>query len=478
MTKTNHFLACATVATLVWTSTPVLAQSIEEALAAAYMNNPTLQARRAQLRATDQGVPIALSNWRPTVSVSGEAGLQRYRQEVGSVSSTRDTRPVSVGVSVAQPLFRGFRTEAEIDKAEMTVMAERAALRSVEQSVLLNTATAYVNVVRDDAVVDLNRNNEDVLGRQLQAARDRFRVGEITRTDVAQAEARLSGAKSDTASSVATLESSLATYLRLVGQPVRSLDAPDAVPDLPVSRDEALSRALASNPSIIAAEYTWRSAQDEIRNQRGRLLPTVDLEGAFSQGWDQSAVEDSNTRVFSATINVSVPIYQGGTVYSQLRQAKHIAGQRRLEFDEATTQVREETEQAWETLVATESRIESLRDQIDAAEIALEGVEREAQVGARTVLDVLDAEQELLNARVDMVLARRDRLVAGYSLLAAVGGLTADALSLPVTLYDPTANYKEVRDQWFGSSDAADGDAALGLGGRPAGGFAEPVPAN
>jgi len=467
MRRSISLLAGAACATLVFTTVPVSAQSIEEALAAAYMSNPTLQARRAQVRAADEGVPLALSNWRPTVSVAGEAGVRRNRQEVDSVSDTRTTNPVSVDVTISQTLFRGFRTEAEIDQAEMTVLAERGFLRAVEQQVLLDTATAYLNVVRDDAVVDLNLNNEEVLGRQLQAARDRFRVGEITRTDVAQAEARLSGAKSDTASSVATLESSRANYLRLVGLEAADLDEPEAVPNLPVSRDGAIERALANNPSIIAAEYTWRAAQDEIRDQRGRLLPEVSLSGTFSQGWEQSNVEDSNTQTFSAGINVTVPIYQGGSVYSQLRQAKHVAGQRRLEYDEARTEVREQTEQAWEQLVATESRIESLRDEIDAARIALEGVEREAQVGARTVLDVLDAEQELLNARVDMALARRDRLVAGYTLLSAVGDLTAEGLGLPVTLYDPTVNYNDVRGQWFGSSAAADDDAALGLEGGP-----------
>lgn len=474
MRKSTSLLAGAALFALAIASAPVSAQSIEEALATAYMNNPTLQARRAQLRAVDQGVPLARSNWRPTVSVTGEAGWTRNRQEVESVSNNRTTNPVSVGVTVSQTLFRGFRTEAEIDQAEMNVLAERAFLRAVEQQVLLDTATAYLNVVRDDAVVDLNINNEEVLGRQLQAARDRFRVGEITRTDVAQAEARLSGAKSDTAASEATLESSRANYLRLVGLVAEDLDEPDAVPNLPVTRDGAIDRALANNPSIIAAEYTWRAAQDEIRNQRGRLLPEVSLNGRFSQGWEQNNLEDSNTQVFSAAVNVTVPIYQGGSVYSQLRQAKHIAGQRRLEYDEARTQVREQTEQAWEQLVATESRIESLRDEIDAARIALEGVEREAQVGARTVLDVLDAEQELLNARVDMALARRDRLVAGYALLSSVGDLTAEALGLPVTLYDPIVNYKDVKGQWFGSSAAADDDAALGLEGGPV----DAMPAN
>jgi len=465
MTKNSILLAGLIGGALLCPSGPVAAQSIEEALAAAYLNNPTLQAQRAELRAADENVPMALSGWRPTVSVTGEAGFADYRREIeGNRTGDASTRPVSVGVNLSQPLFRGFRTEAGVERAEMTVLSGRASLRAVEQDVLLDTAVAYLNVVRDDAVVDLNRNNEDVLGRQLQAARDRFQVGEITRTDVAQAEARLSGAKSDTASSVATLESSLANYLRMVGTKAGILVQPEAVSDLPATRDESIERALANNPSIIAADYTWRAAQEEIRNQRGRLLPTVSLDGTFSQGWDQSYVEDSDTRVFSASINVSIPIYQGGEVYASLRQAKHTAGRRRLQYDEVRDQVREQAESAWEKLSATESRIVSLRDQIDAAQIALEGVQREAQVGARTVLDVLDAEQELLNARVNMVRAERDRVVAGYTLLAAVGGMTADALGLPVVLYDPAVNYNDVRDQWFGSSEHADDDAALGRG--------------
>lgn len=440
------------------------AQSLEDALAAAYASNPTLQARRAQLRAVDQGVPLAKSGWRPRISVNGETGWQRTNRDLGTGSfDSITTRPSSVTVSITQPVFTGFRTFAQVDQAENNVLAERANLVSVEQQILLDAATAYLNVVRDRAVVELNKNNEDVLGRQLEATQDRFRVGEITRTDVAQSEARLSGAHADTANAEASLESSTANFFRVVGLQPDDLTSPDAVPTLPVSLDEALERALASNPSIQAAEYNWRAAQDEIRNQRGRLLPEVSVNGSYFYGWNQGNLENSEQETLAATLNVTVPIYQGGGVYAQLRQAKHSAGQARLQLDEARTQVRERTQQAWEQIVATRASIQSLEAQIQAAEIALEGVQREAQVGARTVLDVLDAEQELLNARVNLVRAQRDELVAGYTLLSSIGGLTAASLDLPVSLYDPVANYENTRGQWFGGSDAADADAALGL---------------
>jgi outer membrane protein len=440
------------------------AQSLEEALAAAYENNPQIQARRAQLRAVDQGVPLAKSGWRPNVTVSGQTGWQSVNSDPGTGSFNRvETRPTSLSVSITQPLFRGFRTFAQVDQAENSVMAERAALIAVEQEVLLDAAEAYVNVVRDTAVVDLNRNNEDVLARQLEATQDRFRVGEITRTDVAQSEARLSGAYADTAESLASLESSRARFLRVVGTAPEAPVTPGAIPNLPQSLEEAISLALDRNPQIVAADYAWKAAQDEIRNQRGRLLPEVGLTGSYSKGWDQGGLQNSERETLAATLDVTVPIYQGGAVYAELRQAKHTAGQRRLELDEARTQVREQAQQAWEQMVATTARIDSLEDQIEAAEIALEGVRREAQVGARTVLDVLDAEQELLNARVNLVRAQRDELVAGFSLLSAVGGMTAADLGLGVQIYDPTENYEAVRDQWFGGSAAADADAALGV---------------
>ncbi|MBB4286721.1 TolC family outer membrane protein [Roseospira goensis] len=467
--KPFSLLALALVAVCGLVLAPVSgarAQSLEEALVAAYLNNPGLQARRAQLRAVDQGVPLAKSGWRPQVSVTGETGWQTTTRDLGTGrEQTTDTNPTAVTVSVTQPIFRGFRTTAQVDQAENNVLAERANLTATEQQVLLDAAVAFLNVVRDTAVVDLNRNNEDVLTRQLEATQDRFRVGEITRTDVAQSEARLSGAYADTADALAALESSRANYLRVVGEPAGEVAAPEDMAALPATLQDAIDRALAANPSILAAEYGWRAAQDEIRNQRGRLLPEVSVQGSFFKGWEQGNLEDSEQETLAATLNVTVPIYQGGTVYAQLREAKHRAGQRRLELDEARTQVREQAQQAWEQMVATQARIESLRDQIEAAEIALEGVQREAQVGARTVLDVLDAEQELLNARVNLVRAQRDELVAGFNLLSAIGGMTVPELDLPVEPYDPTQNYEDVQDQWFGGSAAADADAALGLEG-------------
>jgi len=446
-----------------WTGSAAMAQTLEEALATAYSNNPDLRARRAQLRATDQSVPKAKAGWRPTVTVTGEAGWQHYRAEVDGVSADPvTTTPASVGISVTQPLFRGFRTGAQVEAAEQSVFAGRANLLSTEQQVLLDAATAYLNVVRDAAVVELNRNNEDVLSRQLEATRDRFRVGEITRTDVAQAEARLSGASADTAGAQADLENSRANFIRVVGVVPNGLNAPEILPALPGSLDETVDMALTGNPSVLAASHVWEGAQHEIRNQRGRLLPTVDLNGAYQHSWEAANQEDASSDTISASISVTVPIYQGGTVYGGLREAKHVAGQRRLELESARTQVREQAQQAWENMQATQSRIAALEDQIEAAEIALEGVQREAQVGARTVLDVLDAEQELLNARVDLVRAQRDEVVAALNVLSAIGGMTAQRLDLPVQIYDPAENYDRVEGQWFGSSAAADADATLG----------------
>ncbi|MBF0561336.1 MAG: TolC family outer membrane protein [Alphaproteobacteria bacterium] len=449
--------AVSVISTLFLVGT-VHAEALVDALVSAYTTNPTLQARRAQSRAADEAVPQALSNWRPTVTASGDLGRGAYNSNEAVPQSQIGT-PRDASLTITQTLYRGGRTVAATAQAESGVQADRAQLTGTEQSVLLDAATAYVNVVRDMAVLKLNINNEQVLQRQLQASQDRFRVGEITRTDVAQSEARLAGATAGRIKSEGDLEASRSSYERVVGVAPQSLLPPESIKGLPDSVDAAVAQAIKDNPNLVAAQYAHDAANHGIDVVRGALLPTVSLKGDVQRSFDQAS-HGTWARQAEAMLNVSVPLYEQGAVYSQLRQAKNTAGQQRLQVDDTRRQVIDATHEAWESLQSARAQIVSLRAQIEAANIALEGVQRESQVGSRTVLDVLNAEQELLNARVGLEQAERSERVAEFTLMNATGQLTARGLALPVERYDPTIHYHEVRDQWFGDNPTATKDAA------------------
>ncbi|HEY9079824.1 TolC family outer membrane protein [Magnetovibrio sp.] len=427
---------------------PAQAESLLNALAKAYATNPTLQATRATTRATDEGVAQALSGWRPSVSATGTTSL---KQQETSTNPGReiDTRPKTLSLNISQSLFAGGQTTADISAAENKVRAQRARLLTSEQTVLLDAATAYLNVLRDQAVVELNVKNEQVLASQLEATQDRFNVGEITRTDVHQAESRLAGAAADRIQAEGTLESSRAAYANLMGEAAASLEAPRLSLPLPPSLAEALKLADKANPSVVAAEFDEKAAVDAIDSTSGQLLPSVDLSGSASRSLD-TASKDYWANAYEAKVTMSVPLYQSGTVYSKLRQARQTASASRLTTDQTRRNVAEQVRTAWETLASTRARIEAIKTQVLAAETALEGVQREASVGSRTVLDVLDAEQELLDARVNLVKSQRDETVAELTLLSSIGSLTAADLNLAVDLYDAQGHYQGVRDKWFG----------------------------
>lgn len=421
--------------------------TLEEALAAAYVGNPTLQAQRAALRATDEQVPQALSGWRPRVALNGSGGKVWSNSNLAG-DATLDS--LQGGATITQPLFRGFRTTNSVEAAENVVLSARSQLTSVEQQILLNVAEVYSNVLRDQAVVDLSVNNEQVLRRQLGATQDRFQVGEITRTDVSQAESRVAGARASRIAAEGQLMASRATFQRLVGVPPENLEPPTQLPPLPSTLEEAVARALEEQPDVLAAVYGARAADDAVEVVRGELLPEVSLQASHNRGWEtQARGQRSDTSQIVA--NVAVPLYQSGAVYSRVREAKSTASQRRIQVDQAQVAAREQAIQAWENLVSARAEIESREAQVEAATTALDGVQREAQVGARTVLDVLDAEQELFIANVDRVGAQRTQRVAAFALLAATGGLTAQNLGLPVQIYDPSVHYQAVRNQWFGT---------------------------
>lgn len=444
------------VLSMSWAVSSSHAETLQEALSLAYSTNPTLQAQRASLRGTDESVPQALSGWRPTVTVTGQAG-----SEYAKTSSTtapggdRSYNPSSLGVSVTQNVYAGGQTTANTKSAEASVKAARSTLESVEQNVFQSAVAAYMNVVRDQAVVELNRNNVEVLERQREAAQDRFDVGEITRTDVAQAEARLAGARSDLVQAIGNLKVSEANYERVVGQKPGALENPSVPANFPESIEAALELGMSNHPDIQAAKFNEESSQHNIRATSSQLLPSLDVTGSLTHSDDQSS-EAQWGETGSLSARLTIPLYQSGAVYSQVRQARQLNNQRKIEIESAVREVREAVTRSWEQLEAARAQITSTEEQVRANTIALEGVTQEAQVGSRTTLDVLDAEQELLASQVNLVTAKRDVSVALYDVLAAVGNLGAQELGLSVDLYDPEANYKRVRDKWIGTDGGLD----------------------
>ncbi|MEO1091909.1 MAG: TolC family outer membrane protein [Pseudomonadota bacterium] len=423
---------------------PVAAQNLHEALEQAYQTNPDLLAARAELRAVDESVSQAYSRYRPTLSVQGRSEGSTGRVDGRSVQLFTN----SVGLNITQNIYEGGRTVASIDSAVNQVGQQRAVLLSVEQGILLDAVTAYTDVVRRTRRVDLAVNNEQRLARQLQATVDRFEVGEVTRTDVAQAEARLADAAAQRVSDEGELAVSIGVYEAVIGVRPGTLSSREATVASPASLVEAQARS-EKNPALVAAEFSVQAALADVRVNQADLLPSLDLEGSVSYVNNPSRLITNDTEGRIGAI-VTIPLYQGGAEYSRVRQSKQIVEQRRHEFDLARRDVRELVTTEWEDLVTARAALRSIEESVRANQIALEGVQTEAQVGARTVLDVLDAEQELFEAQQNEVDARAFEIVALYSLVAAMGELTAEALDLDVSLYDPRVHYDEVKTQPFG----------------------------
>jgi TolC family type I secretion outer membrane protein len=446
--STGTFLAGAALAALVG-GAPAGAQTLQEALSEAYANNPTLQAQRAAVRATDEGVPQAKSGWRPSVQLTGELSGLRDRSSLttGRRESTRTTS--NVQLSITQNLYDGGGTQAAVAGAEADVLAARADLATTEQIVLLDVVTAYMNVLRDEAVVDLRAQNTVRLDRQLEATRDRFNAGVATLTDVAQSESRLARARSDLLSAEGDLAVSRAVFEQVVGIPAGELSPPGLEPALPAGRDEAKQMAVERNPSVQAALFARRAALHAIDEQMADLLPDVDLSASARRQWDEQGRGTQGTTLELSAL-LTVPIYQQGFETSEVRQSKMTAAQAAQQIEEARRDALEEALSAWESYGAVVATITAIREEVRAAEIALEGVREEELVGQRTVLEVLDAEQELLDANVSLAQAQRDEIVARFELVAAVGSLTARDLGLDVGVYDPSQHYRAVEGQWWG----------------------------
>jgi outer membrane protein len=427
-------------------ASPAGAETLFSALSAAYSSNPDLNAARAGQRATDELVPQALSAWRP--QIFGSANYQNTTTNV-PILGTTNLNSGAVGVTVSQYLFRGFQTVNNTKAAEATVQAGRASLDNTEQNTLFGAAQAYMNVLTGQAIVELNKQNIEVLAEQLRATRDRFQVGEVTNTDVAQAEAALSGAYTQLNAAEANLLSAKAVYRQIIGRDPVNLAPAGPAGRLPPTLDQALIQAHASHPAIIASIYAEEAAAYQVKTAEGTLLPTLSLQGSAEYDKNPSAILDHSSAA-SITAQLTIPIYQGGLEYSQVREAKESRTQATLQIDSARQQVRAAVVSAWGTLEAATASIKSAQAQVKAAQIALDGVREEAKVGQRTTLDVLDAEQTLLDGRVSLVTAESDRVVASYALLSAIGSLTAQSLALAVEAYQPQVHYEQVRDKWFG----------------------------
>ena len=439
--------------------TPALADTMEAALVRAYQNNPQLNAQRATVRFTDENVPQALSGYRPRVSVTATTGYQ-YTDTNTTAGGTPNAivrtelhganAPRSVTANVSQTLYNGQQTANKTRAAESQVSGAREALRALEQTVLLQAATIYMDYLRDSAIVEVQRSNVRVLEQTLKQTKDRFNVGEVTRTDVAQSEAQLAAGRTQQLTAESNLTTTRSNFRRIIGNEPQQL-APGSPVDryLPGSLPASVDLGLVENPNVTAAMFGIDVSYLQTKVNEGALLPTITLQATAQQSYEQTLTVFRSFGA-SAVANLTVPIYNGGAEYALIRQSKETLAQQRLMLEQTRDQTRANVVTAWGQLVAGKAQVASAQSQVSASEIALNGVREEAKAGQRTTLDVLNAQQALVNARVALVTAQHDRVVASYAVLNAVGRLSPTVLNLATTVYDPTVHYQQVRDSWFG----------------------------
>ncbi len=425
-----------------------LADSLFGAMEKAYSTNPTLQGARAGQRATDEQVPQALSGWRPTVTVQGSVS-HTIQETLDTGVFEKQYDQGTLAITLNQPIFRGFRTVEGTKAAEARVDAGRQNLLQTEQTVLFNVVQAYMNVYSGRQLVALQKQNVAALQAQLRAAQERFNVGEITRTDVAQARASLAQAQASLVNVQATLAGDVASYLQIIGNEPGKLSYPK-IARLPKSLQTALNTAAETNPRILAQAFVEVASRHDIEVQKGRLLPEASLQ---AQALITEIPEDGfNARKsLEVSANVTVPLYEAGLVYSQIRQAKQLASQNQIAVIEVTRAIRQAVAASWNAYVGLGDIIKSAKTQVEAAQLALNGVQQEYQAGTRTTLDVLNAQRDVVAAKTTLVNAEKNRVIAGYQLLAAIGHLTAEDLGLNVALYDAEENYNRVRNKWLGT---------------------------
>ncbi len=422
-------------------------ETIEESMIKAYMTNPTLAAERAQLRVTDENLPQALALRRPTVTGQGDVGASYTDANPGG---DEGLAPRDASIGVTQPLWTGGRADAAVSQAEYLVRAERANLMNTEETVLLQAATAHLDVVRDQTLLDLAVNNVKVLAESRDEAKAQLAAGVATQTDLAQAEARLAQSVADERRSEANLTNSRANYLQAVGEMPGTLKAPPPVKSLPVSEEAAVKQATVYNPQVLTAQANEQAARAGIDVAQAQLMPSLGVSGQLAHQDDQQ-IGTGRTDSAQVLLTLTVPLYQGGGEYSKIRAAKENFGETRNQIEAALRVATLNATQAWQNLEAAQANISSFQSQIEANTIAYKGVVEEQRVGTRTLLDVLNAQQELFTSQSNLATAQHDEAVSAYQVKSAIGEMTALALNLQVERYDPLKHYDAVREQWIGT---------------------------
>lgn len=449
-------------------SPKAIPHSLKEALAAAYLTNPTLREERANLRSVDENVPAALSGWRP--KITGTFGLTYYQgstsyasqsvspgSDLGAPAYNRQysTPGYQGGVTITQPVYHGGQTTAGTHAAVNTVMAERAKLIATEQQVFSDVVTAYVDVVRDEQLLQISIDNENVLKEQVKATRRRAGLGELTRTDIAQAEVALATAEGQRQTAEGELRSSQATYLKVVGMPAApNLQAPQPL-KLPIrSSGEAVKLAVENNPDVVNALFTEAADRDEVIASISKVLPQVDAIAAYQHMTNQSYGHMQSDNKY-AMLQFTVPIYQGGTEYAAIRQARQTAVAAHRDVDVQRRSASQLAQSNWQQLASFRQAIGSQRKAIAAGMVALDGVERQAIVGTSSTLEVLQQQATLLTAQQTLIQSLSNLVLSSYGVAAAIGRLTAADLKLDVPIYDEKAYYKAVKDRLWGINDYA-----------------------
>lgn len=429
------------------------AETLPEALARAYQSSPQLNADRARQRGADENIPQAMAGYRPQIIASLGAGMQAVRNLLPDNSIQGATlRPWTIGVTVTQVLFNGFKTANSVRVAEFQVQSGREALRNTGQGVLLDAVTAYMNVLANQALVEAQRTNVAVLREILATTKRRLDAGDVTPTDTAQAEARLSRGLADLNAAEVVQAISKATYEQVIGQAPSQLIPAATVDRLsPGTLATATETTTHEHPAVLGAGYDVDVAQTTIKVAEGSLLPTVAVQGSASRSMQSdSTLGTYGTDQASILGQINVPIYDGGTAASQTRQAKELASQSRMVLEQVRNQARTAVVSAWVSNEGTKIALTAAESEVRAADIALRGVRREAAGGQRTTIDVLNAQQDLTNARSRLIQAQRDRVIASYTLLSAVGRLDVHTLNLNTPDYLPEVHYHQVRDAWHG----------------------------
>jgi len=438
---------------------PVRAEQItlEQAFTQAYQNNPSLEAERAKLRAIDESVAQAQSHWRPKASVTGNVGKTYQnipaQKPYGTANYAETTR--GYGVEVSQPIFRGFRTVSETKAAEKKVLTARAQLHAAEQKLLLDVSSAFLDTIRDENILSFNKENRNVLQKKLKEVSVRAKVGDLTRTDIHQAESRLARAEITLLQTERALAADRAAYVRTVGDMPGTLQKPKLAASVYHSLNDIHRAAEKNNPNVVAALYSYDQSEAEVDLNKGALLPELNLAANASRNWGQGSSIPGEENSSQVMLQLKVPLYQSGAEYASIRAARQTSVQRRMELEAARRAARELALNAWQALQTAEAAIKADRLGVEAAKKALEGVRVQSKVGTRTTLDVLNAEQELLDAKTELARAEHDRDLAVLQIKASTGELTADALKLPLEPYDPSRHYDEMRGKWigFGSAD-------------------------